>query len=106
MQMESIVVYHAPKPKKNTVAVCHADYQFFLSYTDPDFITDQSLYWFAENVDTIRNRAEWWRDEHDEKRKLILKCEIPAHSTVDQVGIYKDVKAENVVVVERMWYDK
>jgi hypothetical protein len=42
----------------------------------------------------------------NEKRKLILKCEIPADSTLDQVGIYKEVKGEDVVVVEKMWFDR
>ena len=107
MQMTTkIVVYHAPQlyPAQGAIVTNH--YVFFLPSTDPTFIRDQRYYWFASDIDRVRNRADWWMDEHGEKKKLILKCEIPADSTLDQIGVYCEVNGEDVVILEKMWFDK
>lgn len=76
----------------------------FLHSYDPRFDGASGAYWFSRSVQTAMTHADHWRDGEGTKWRLTLKCSIPASSTSDFQGHYKNVLGEKVQIHEVLWW--
>jgi hypothetical protein len=103
----TIVVYHSPKKETPNITMEMANdeqFEFFLSYDNPNFKEGRELYWFSSMLDVAKSHAEWWLGEDGTKWRLTLKCRIPESSETREVHNYCNVEAANILIIEKIWW--
>lgn len=77
--------------------------QSLLAATKVIYKAAEGLYWFSSNRAVAKSHAQWYNDAEGNKWKLLLRCHIPADSTVSEAHNFRDIRVEDIVILENIW---